>query len=132
MHYKGTIRVLYVSTSLNYPIHRKRLAAFLQINKEIHAFGFNQNFDYPITEVVPCVADLEKQSEIFGTIYAGHYFRRAAQLLLSIPHMRIRARSVDLVYVVGFDGALLFRLGCILDGGKSRFVYEIHDIRQEC
>lgn len=119
------MKITFVTTSFNYPIHRKRFESLQQLCANIEAYGCIQDFSYPTSR--PETSSLPTNCK---TIQPGHYVRRILQLSTLIFQIRKAIQTTDVIYAVGFDGALLARIATLLSRHSPIFVYEIHDIRQ--
>lgn len=129
MNRNPPLRIAYVTTAINYPSHRKRVAAFRSLGVSVHVVAFQQEFPYPTNQPADSL-DPSQSTTILGVIRAGRYLARAAQLLAALSRVRSIAAPVDVVYASGFDAALLARLGTLLSRRPPALVYEVHDIRQ--
>ncbi|MDQ2075765.1 hypothetical protein [Marinimicrobium sp. ABcell2] len=118
--------VMYVTTSLNYPIHRKRLASFILEGGDFHAIGFDQKTFEIISSEHSGATD---NVTVLGQIEPGNYMNRACLLFKNIISFRKHAKKSDVVYASGFDAAALMLIATI--GLRKKLVYEIHDIRQQ-
>lgn len=124
------MKLVFVSTSINYPIHLKRFMAFQKLGVDVEVIGFEQQFGYP-SDQQDIPAEIFKNARICGKIRAGHYLRRLVQFSGAILKIRNATRSSEVVYAIGFDGALLVRVSNIFRRNALLLVYEIHDIRQQ-
>ena len=123
----GELRILFVATALNYPIFQRRLEAFRRLGANVIVLGFDQDFAYSSRPAMDSTAP--SRAGRLGVITSGRYGRRAIQLATVVPTLRSALASVDVVYAMGFDAAVLVRSSA-LGLGRTTIAYEIHDIRQ--
>lgn len=116
------MNIVFISTSLNYPIHWKRINTYMQLGVPSSALGFLQQFGYPDKEL-----PIEYRS--LGYIKSGHYIRRLVQILKAVPTIRRSTKNTSLIYAFGLDGALISILSVLFSKNKPKLVCEIHDIR---
>ena len=117
------ISVVFVSTSLNYPIYSKRISWFRDSNSSTSEIGFIQPSMIATIESRP-------QQIILNEIVPGHYLDRVRKILRALPKFRKSFLHKDFVYAFGLDGAFIFKVSMLLKRNPPRLVVEIHDIRQ--
>lgn len=118
--------VMFVTTSLNYPIHRKRLSSFIKDGGNFRAIGFDQKNFVSISSGSSTEIN---NVTVLGEIEPGNYISRAHRLLKNLLPLRKHAKKSDVIYASGFDAALLMLIATA--GLQKKRVYEIHDIRQQ-
>src|SRR5690625_7646020 len=99
--------VMFVTTSLNYPIHRKRLSSFIKVGGNFRAIGLDQKNFVSISSGSSTEIN---NVTVLGEIDPGNYISRAHRLLKNLLPLRKQARRSDVIYASGFESAVIRRI----------------------
>jgi len=115
------MKIVFLMTSITDSHYQKHISAMKQLGAEVEFLGFKRKcyerkkYDYPYI--------------ILGEILHLHYLGRLLPILKSIPVVRNRIRTADVIYVFGLDMLILYWLSAIGLRTKAKVVFEVCDIQ---